>query len=102
MNAPFNPGARLGAPPPLSGTHRRSLPSTISTSSAKKKYGTAWKNVATGSTPSSHEPRRHATTIPTTVPTTKLTTVETPTSTSVHGRAAPSTLVTDAGKKLND
>src|SRR6266568_5584817 len=100
MNGPFSPTSIFGSEPPLIGNAPRSLPSTISTTSAKKKYGTAWKNVATGSTPSSHEPRRHATTMPMIVPARKLTTVAAPTSATVHGSATVSTLDTDAGKKL--
>ena len=97
MNAPLNPGSMLESAPPVIGNQPRSLPSTISTMSARKKYGTAWKNVATGSTPSNQDPRRHATTMPISVPITKLTTVDTPTSTIVQGSAAVSTLPTEAG-----
>ncbi len=52
-----------------------------------QKYGTAEKNVVTGSSPSVQVPRRQPSSTPSPVPSRKLMIVATPTSPSVHGSA---------------
>src|SRR5690242_20200240 len=52
----------------------------------RKKYGSAWKNVANGISQSVQEPRRHAMSVPTTLPPRKLSVVAMPSRTMVQGR----------------
>src|SRR6266568_8831519 len=61
-------------------------PKIRTSTSARKKYGSAWKNVATGSTHSNHEPRRQAIKMPRVVPAKKLIAVATTSRPIVHGR----------------
>ena len=67
----------------------------------RKKYGTAWKKVDVGSSPSSQEPRRQPSAMPSRVPTTKLITVHTPSSPMVHGSVWPSTVLTGADSVID-
>src|SRR5580700_10281752 len=81
------------------GNHLSRLPVSpkISTrTSARKKYGIAWKKVAAGSSQSVKAPRRQPMTTPIAVPARKLRRVATPSSPSVQGRYEAIRLVTGA------
>ena len=67
----------------------------------RKKYGTAWKKVDTGSIPSSQDPRRQPSAIPASVPSAKLITVAAPSRPTVHGRVCPSTVLTGADSVID-
>jgi hypothetical protein len=67
-----------------------------------QKYGIDDRNVVTGITMSTQDPRHQPASTPSSVPRKKLMTVVMPTRPSVHGRLSESTSDTGVGKKVND
>jgi hypothetical protein len=67
-----------------------------------QKYGMDDRNVVTGNSPSSQEPRRQPASTPSDVPIMKLAKVVMPTRAIVHGRLWPRISETGVGKNVND
>ena len=72
------------------------FPKIRTSTSARKKYGSAERKVAAGRTQSTQEPRRQAMSTPMAVPATKATAVATTRSPSVQGRYETIRLLTGA------
>ncbi len=66
----------------------------------RKKYGTAWKNVAVGISESIRDPRVQPRSAPVNVPMKKLSTVEMPISPTVQGTAPFKMVVTGVDKVI--
>src|SRR3954470_10858392 len=102
MNSPLHSGTSARSYDPFAGNQPSPTDSTAMQMSPSQKYGTAEKNVDSGSRESAQVPRRQPMPVPMSVPMMKLMTVARPTRPTVHGSACRMMSATGVGKSMKE